>query len=125
WLMSSRRSRCPRCDAMTPGGCPSTPAIHHRRTRGARQCPPPPAIGARAISTFPRVIWILSPRDRSRWLAVRQRFDFSCADAERASRSCHFICASLTALNELADVDLSSRQAVFAAVGRGGGGKPA
>src|SRR5215475_16170144 len=27
-----------------PGGCPSTPAIHNRRTRGARQCPPRPPL---------------------------------------------------------------------------------
>src|ERR1700732_2543574 len=66
-------------------------------------------------------LWAGSPLSRGR----TETDTLPCVDAERASRSCHFICASLTALNELTDVDLSSRQAVFAAIGGGGGGKPA
>src|SRR5262245_4717729 len=37
WLMSSRRSRCPRFDAMALMDVLTTPASHHRRTASSRQ----------------------------------------------------------------------------------------
>src|SRR5262249_54343929 len=120
---SSRRSRCPRCDAMTlvvvlrprqftiAGRAPRVNGRpgHHWRSRH-------PRLPSRYLGTLSRTLdgWRFS--NALIFLAwMRNAYHAPVISFALASPRCL----------ELTDVDVSSRQAVFAAIGRAGGGKPA